>query len=108
MEDCSSQWWCGHTMKYDTEPFKFGILKSKTIEYQQFDITHLLLLFSSLKERSPCICKERHPQTMFNLIEKQITKGYTLYLISFILFPRNKYAQKYMENFRMRWGNKGN
>lgn len=62
----------------------------------------LLLLFSSLKERSLCIFKERHPQTMFNLIEKQITKEYTLFDFIHFISYRNKYAQKYMENFRMR------
>lgn len=62
----------------------------------------LLLLFSSLKERSLCIFKERHPQTMFNLIEKQITKEYTLFDFIHFISYRNKHAQKYMENFRMR------
>ena len=35
---------------------------------------------------------------MFNLIEKQITKEYTLFDFIHFISYRNKYAQKYMEN----------
>lgn len=67
-----------------------------------------LLLFSSLKERSPDVYKERHPKNNFNSIEKQIIKEYALYDFVHFISCRYKYACKYMENFRMRLGNGGN